>query len=848
MVDELETEQRIRIGGEVLALRIAVAGNPNSGKTTIFNFLTGANQHVGNYPGVTVDKVEGIVHHDGHEIVFLDLPGTYSLSDYSPEEKVATQALLDGTLQAVLYVADSGLLERSLLLAIQIREMGLPMVLACNMMDEVRRSGQDIDFAKLSGLLGVEAMGTVGVKNQGVDEAFHAVERMALREQGPALRVPYGPNLDPALDEIAKILNENMRALRKYGDVSARWMALKLLEQDSQAWEALRHTSQEVSDKVQIIYGRVQNKLGENSENIEDVISEQRYKFSKAVANDSLTSTKLEERLKFTDKLDRVLAHNVLGIIIMLAVLWSMFALVINVGAWPQELLEDFFAFCSDTVKAHLPEGLFRSLLTDGIIAGVGSVLSFVPLIIILFACIAFLEDSGYVARMAYISDRIFHWFGLQGASVMPYIIAGGIPGGCAIPGVMATRTMRSPKEKIATMLTVPYMACGAKIPVLTLLCACFFEKYASVVFVLFSVFGWCMVLLVSLLLRHTLLRGASTPMVMEMPPYRRPPVRTVLLRCWERTWMYMRKAVVVLLPVAVLLWAAMEFPSLPPEKAWPYENSIAKIENQIQVVAKQGKDKLDQLMAKEVGEGIGQDRSLKTLDARIIMVAEALQSRIKNILEPSDEDVDELRGDLEEKLAKTIGSLAGVLFEAKKASDQERVQAIQALTARLNEYKAIKDNLDGLEEDLSNKENERDFAKLEYSVAGRIGRLMENVTAPLGFNWRTDIALLGGIAAKEAIVSTLGTAYSLGRDLDEEDESLREQLKKQSDWNPGVAMALLVFVMLYSPCFVTLGVMKAETGSWKWVVFSIIFNTAIAYGLAYIVYKTYPCWGEFLV
>lgn len=739
--------RRTNIGGLAYSLRIAVAGNPNSGKTTIFNMLTGAHQHVGNYSGVTVEKKEGILRRKGREIIFLDLPGTYSLSAYSPEERIASATLLAGTEQAVLYVADAGLLERSLLLAVQIREMGQSMVLACNMMDELRAQGRDIDFAQLSALLNVTAMPTVGTSGQGVQELFKSVEHTALSPAPAPLHVPYGPLLDPVLDELAALVErEHPDALRRYGAAPARWMALMLLEGSPPAWDAVRAAGQEAETAARALCEKADAAAQAENRRVEDIVAVQRFAFCRNVARNCLRSGgKQRARMSLSDKLDKVLAHSVWGAAVMLAVLYAMFNLVIFVGAYPQEWLENGFAWMSGFLRETLPEGFATSLMTDGIIDGLGGVLSFVPLIVILFVLIAILEDSGYMARMAYIADRLFHLFGLHGTSVMPYIIAGGIAGGCAIPGVMATRTMPSPMEKLATMLTLPYMTCGAKLPVVLLLAGTFFPGNTANVLFCVVMASWIMAFVMALLLRLTVLRGASTPLVMEMPPYRWPTLRTILIHGWERTWMYLRKAVVVLLPVSILLWASMTFPSLPAELALDYENQKGELARHMEI------------------SGISQEQK------------------------------DEL---------------------------QEKIDAL---------------------------DKAQEAAALRHSVAGRLGVWMEQFTAPVGFNWRTDVALIGGIAAKEAIVSTLGTAYSLGSDVEEDDAPLSALLKMDTSWNAGVALSLLVFVLLYSPCFVTLVVIRQESGSWKWVAFSIVFNTALAYMAAFIVYRSHAWWGGLL-
>ena len=383
-----------------------------------------------------------------------------------------------------------------------------------------------------------------------------------------------------------------------------------------------------------------------------------------------------------------------------------------------------------------MPDGFLKSLIVSGVIDGLGGVMSFVPLIIIMFTLVAILEDFGYMARMAYMLDRVFRAFGLHGASVMPFIIAGGIAGGCAIPGVMATRTLRSPKEKLATLLTLPYMACGAKLPVFLLLVGVFFPENPARTMFLLTLAGWAAALLMARLMRSTIIRGESTPFVMELPPYRVPTLRSVVTHCWERTWMYLKKAGTVLVAVSILIWASMTFPTLDPEQAAPLETQIA-----------------------------------------------ALQEKVDALPEG-----DEARTPLEEELA-----------------------AVQATLAE---------------------------ESLQHSWAGRLGMAIEPLTKPVGFDWRTDVALIGGIAAKEAIVSTLGTAYSLGEQDPEEATSLAERLAQDPNWNKATALSLMLFVLLYSPCFVALVVIRQEAGSWGWVAFSMIFNTVFAYGVAAAAYR----------
>jgi ferrous iron transport protein B len=721
--------------------RIALAGNPNCGKTTAFNRYTGAHQHVGNYPGVTVDRKEGLLTVDGHKVLLVDLPGTYSLTAYSPEELVAREVLAPADphekIMATIDIVEAGALERSMLLAVQIREMGMPLVLACNMMDEARKGGITINMEKLSEKMGVPVIPMIARTGEGLNEAMRAALSYGTQKEQPGiLRISYGPDLDPALDEMEQIIAEANVLTQRY---PARWVAVKAMENDEHIWKELKNADLNTAKKLSEIADRVTLHTRKTLQISPDsLITDYRYGYIRSLLHDGVVERDpTKNRMALTDALDKVFTHTLIGPLIMLAVMYIMFYVTFEVGAYPQGWVEDGFAWLGETLTNALPDNLFRSLLVDGIIGGVGGVVSFVPLIAIMFLMIAFLEDSGYIARMAYMLDRIFRFFGLHGASVMPYIVAGGIAGGCAIPGAMATRTLRSPKEKLATLLTLPMMACGAKLPVFLLLVGVFFPDHPARTMFLLTLAGWASALLFARLLRTTIIRGQATPFVMELPLYRIPTLNSVLIHCWERTWMYLKKAGTVLVVISIVLWAALTFPKLDDTKAEPYNTKIAALE--------------------------------------------------------------------------------------------EKVAAVQEGTPEH----------ESLSEELSAAQNELAAAELRHSVAGRLGTMVEPFTLPtLGFDWRTDVALIGGIAAKEAIVSTLSTAYSLGEEDPEEATGLAERIAKEPNWNKATALSLMLFILLYSPCFVALVVIKNEGGSWKWLFFSLIVNTAIAFGVSYIAYN----------
>lgn len=698
---------------------VALAGNPNAGKTTVFNGLTGSHQHVGNYPGITVEKKEGTAHCEGHGIRIVDLPGTYSLTAFTLEEVVARSVLADERPDVVVNVVNASALERNLYLTVQLLEMGVPVVLALNMMDEARSLGLRIDTKELSRRLGLPVVETVARRMRGLDDLLRvAVEDVRVRETAPwePLVISYGPDLDPVLARMEVRVREAGLLTSRY---QARWTALKFLENDEEIRSQCRLADLDVTRELEAMADEVAAHLKTTLGTYpEAVVADYRYGFISSLLRGGVVarSSDTADRLAFSDKLDTVLTQQLLGPLILLGILFLVYQVTFVLGAFPMYLVEEGFGLLKSLAEAVLPEGLLRSLIVSGIIDGVGGVMSFVPLIMLIFLQIAFLEDSGYMARIAYMLDRVFRAFGLHGCSVMPFIVGGGIAGGCAVPGVLAARTLRSPKEKLATLLTVPFMACGAKLPVFILFVGVFFPSHEALAMFLLTLAGWVTALLVARLLRSTIIRGEPTPFVMELPPYRLPTLRGLLIHTWERTWEYLKKAGTVILAISVLLWAAMTFPRL-------------------------------------------------------------------------DE--------------KTLAAPGAQTAETVAAGDAEGARAL---------------------------------AQLRHSLAGRVGLALEPVTRYAGFDWRTDIALLGGFAAKEVIVATLGTAYSLG---DPEDEArLAKHIADDPQWNKASAMALMLFVLLYAPCMVTLAAIRQETGSWGWTLFSMGFNTLVAFCVATAVYQ----------
>ncbi len=759
---------------------VALAGNPNSGKTTAFNEYTGSRQHVGNYPGITVEKKEGIARVDGREVRVVDLPGTYSLTAYTQEEVVARRVLVEDRPDVVIDVINAGALERNLYLAVQLMELGIPVALGLNMIDEARKQGLRIDAARLSQLLGLPVVETVARTGEGLKDLMSAAITHGDAQRGTPwkpLEISYGPDLDPVLARMVERIEAARFLTDKY---PSRWVALKYLESDEDI-RVLGRAAGPLAAELEAMAAEVSRHLEVTLNSYpEAVIADYRYGYISGVLRQGVLVRRdeLSQRLAASDRMDRVLTHRLLGPVIMLGVLYGIYEVTFAIGEYPMGWVEALFGWLNGVASAALPDGLLKSLVVSGIIDGVGGVMGFVPLIMLMFMMIAFLEDSGYMARVAYMLDRVFRLFGLHGCSVMPFIVSGGIAGGCAVPGVMAARTLRSPRERLATILTAPFMTCGAKLPVFILFVGVFFaEQEAQAMFAL-TMLGWAMALLVSRLLRSTLIKGESTPFVMELPPYRLPTLRGILIHTWERTWQYIKKAGTVILAISILLWAAMTFPQLPEDRAAAFEEQRAAITAQ-----------------KEAAEAAGDK------------VAEA---------ETADAD--------------------------KNTPDAAPGEAVAEATApgadEGGEAAAEGEKTDPFEEQLAAIDAEEAAAGLEHSLAGRVGIALESVTGVAGFDWRTNIALVGGFAAKEVIVSTLGTAYSLG-EVDAEDAApLAERIKADPHWTPAVAAALMVFVLLYAPCFVTVVAIKQESGSWGWAIFSSVFNTVVAFALAVAVYQ----------
>ena len=721
-------------------ITIALAGNPNSGKTTVFNNLVGAREHVGNWPGVTVEKKYGTVKHGGREMEVVDLPGTYSLTAFSMEEIIARDFIVEERPDVVVNIVDSSNLERNLYLTMQLREMGARVVVALNMWDLAERRGIKIDARKLEELLGVAVVPTVASKGEGTGELLQTA--LAVAEGRRVLAdapIRYGKELEEHLAELEAIISKDDELVGKYG---AKWLLLKALERDKVVLEKL--AAAPVWSKLGLALADVERHLRDvYDDELDSIIADARYGFIAGAVREAVKRPR-EDRRTVSERIDQVVTSRLLGLPIFFIAMWLTFKLTFAVGEVPMGWLETFFGWLAGLFDP-MAESALKSLLVDGVIGGVGGVLGFFPLIIMLFLAIAFLEDSGYMARAAFVMDRAMSKVGLSGKSFIPMIVGFG----CTVPAIYATRMLENRKDRLITLLVAPLMSCGARLPVYVLLIGAFFasrsENFQANLLTGIYVLGIALAVLMALVFRKTVLPGQGAPFVMELPPYRMPTLKGILLHTWERGWLYLRKAGTVILAVSVVMWAAMTYPAA--------DNSE---------------------------------------------------------LEDARERVD--------------------------ATYAERLAGYGSEAAGLN---------DRYEEVLGALDNETAARDLKASVAGRFGHAIEPLVRPLGFDWRIGVSLLAGFVAKEVVVGTMGTIYSMGGEEDEESASLRESIGDDPAYSPAMALALMVFTLIYLPCMVALVVWHREAGNkWKWTLFLVVYTTALAWVMSFAAYNIAPAFG----
>ncbi len=580
-------------------LTIALAGNPNSGKTTLFNSLTGARQHVGNYPGVTVEKKEGFLQQSGYDLTIVDLPGIYGLTARSLDEIISRDYIVNEKPDVVICVVDSSNLERNLYLAVQLIELEVPLVLAFNMHDQAVKQGDDIDRNMISQLLGVPVVFTVAVKRQGVKELLD--EAVKIAEEGISLKkqtVDYGRDIEEEILKIEEIVKKDNELTEKY---PARWLAVKMLEEDS---EILK-----ISEKSRLS-SELFARLGKSRQHLQTVfgdtpdaeIAGSRYGFIHGACSEAVKKD-LETRYSLSDKIDMVLLNRVFGLPIFFLLMWLVFKFTFTLSEPLMGLIEGAQEWLGNIAGGLIEAEMFNSLVVDGIIAGVGSVLVFVPIIFLLFLAIAFLEDSGYIARAAFLMDKFMHKIGLHGRSFIPLLLGFG----CSVPAIMACRTIDDRKDRFVTMLVTPFISCGAKLPVYALFIAAFFSEKSGAN-VLFSIYilGILIAVAAAKIFRKHLFRGPASPFVMELPPYRIPALKGLLIHMWERGFLYLKKAGTIIFAGCVIIWFLSNFPfqvayskdyDLLIEQAGDNSELVSELSNQM------ASEKLEKSFAGKIGK-----------------------------------------------------------------------------------------------------------------------------------------------------------------------------------------------------------------------------------------------------
>lgn len=530
---------------------IALAGNPNCGKTSIFNLLTKTRQHVGNWPGVTVEKKEGILKYKGKDFNIVDLPGTYSLGAYSEDEVVARNFIINDKPDLVLNIVDSTNLERNLYLTMQLLEMGIDVIIALNIIDEARAKGIKIDVEALSTELGVKIIETSALKGEGIDKLIEEITKDGERNKK---ELSYGDELERYLDEIEYVIKSNNMFL-KY---PSKWLAIKLLENDEYIKNIiLNDNTKELEQKIVSCSTDIEENLGFDGE---IAIVDKRYEIISEIIKKTVVKEKKEVETK-GDKIDRIVTNKYLGIPIFALIMFLLYQITFTIGATLQEYTEGFIAFIGEKVVGYI-EGLgapdmFLSFLNDGVFGGVAAVISFLPLIMVMYLLIGILEDSGYMARAAYVMDRIMRKLGLHGKTFVSMIVSIG----CNVPGIMATRTLDNKKDRMIAILINPFISCGARLPIYALFVSAFFDKYQALILFLLYVLGIIVALIAGKIFSKTLFKGETSYFVMELPTYKMPSLKNIVLLMWDKAGAFLKKAGILILPAMIVLWVLGTFP-----------------------------------------------------------------------------------------------------------------------------------------------------------------------------------------------------------------------------------------------------------------------------------------------
>jgi len=788
-------------------IKVALAGQQNAGKSTLFNALTGARQHVANYPGVTVDKKYGRYAFAGQNVIAVDLPGTYSLTSFSLEERVARDFLIRERPDVAVNVVDASNLRRSLHLTFQLLEMGLKSILALNMMDVAKGRGISIDVKGLMQSLKIPVVETIGSKGVGRDELRKVINYEVLKEQAEPPAIAYG-TLEPMIEELAADLEPVAVKL----ELPSRWLALKLLEDDSQAKLLLTEHCPENQD--QSLTAKAQK------------LAQQFFKLSDLTVSDHIVAmrdksvTKLLDSYvtggkgaaeSLTNKIDSFVLNRWAAPAFLVLTVFLIYQISI---VWGYELTNHTWPFLAkfrELIAGLLPSaGFLEDPYTRSmglwLVDSANTLLNYVPIFLILFALIAILEDSGYMARIAFILDKVLHRFGLHGQSTLPLILGGVFAGGCAVPGIMATKGIPDNRARMATIFAVPFMNCLAKVPLYTLLLGIFFVEDKSLMMFYISTMTIIFAMLVSKLLTVTVLKGQETsPFVMELPAYHLPTVGGVLRRSFERTWIYLKKVGTIVVAVAVVVFSLLQFPGLPDAQMDAFKAdglaAIAKFQKGMK----------------------GNAYEALVADAHIVPLVNYYTDYKRAKLNAGGAAGSKAVNDA--FMARNADYYP--LVKAPKG-DKDAKKAGRALKKLVKARKSIRRQM---------KED-----RIERSILGSVGRSMEPVTQLAGFDWKINVALLSSFAARESSVATLGVLFQQDED---QNATLEERMGAETMAGGATALlavSMILFFALYPPCLATTVMVKVQTGSYKWMIFSIIFPTILGLTVSSLVY-TFGLW-----
>lgn len=712
-------------------IHVALVGNPNSGKTTLFNHASGSHERVGNYSGVTVDSKVATLKHGRYIIKLTDLPGTYSITEYTPEELFVRMHIYDQQPDIVVNVIDASNLERNLFLTTQLIDMNIKVIIALNMFDELEKKGSVLNYVDLGRMTGIPIVPTVAVKGKGLTDLIRKITEV-YEDKDPVVRhihINYGNVIEGCISRIQTEIRKDRGALR---NESTRYLSIKLLEKDNSTLERLKKSTnyEAIRRQAEIEIVRLEKEYRSKSGTI---LTDAKYGFIAGALKETLTEDPSRKGKKKFD-FDDILTHKYLGLPVFVFFMWVMFQTTFTVGSYPMDWIDAGIGYISGLISGMLTEGPLNDLIVNGIIGGVGGVIIFLPNILILFFFISLMEDTGYMARVSFIMDRLMHKIGLHGKSFIPLLMGFG----CNVPAIMATRTLENRKDRIMTMMIAPFMSCSARLPVYVLIISAFFSAYQGLI--LFSVYlvGIAIAVIVAFVMKNTVFLKQDVPFVMELPPYRIPTLKNTTIHMWHKGSQYLKKMGTVILLASILIWSLSYFP--------------------------------------------------------------------RNVKYSADYDA---------QIAAVSGNVS--LFEDEKSEEISRLELIKAAEHQ------------------------------EQSYIGRMGRFIEPVIQPLGFDWKIGVSLLTGVAAKEIVVGSMGVLYQADLEADETSGSLigklqqqvhsTGELKGQKVFTPLVAFGFMLFILIYFPCIAVIAAIRKEAGI-RWALFSMFYTTAIAWGVAFLTYQ----------